>query len=209
MRKNFDAKVNLDGIIGCVAIFELLAKLFRHFHVLEHDLKSLRELASTLLLEFQNEGSFCILANLTLLEQPLGEAADVEAFKDILIEQVTEDRDNFVKSLCELSLLNVLEVLFEHLIKVEDESLCRPVVDIDDLFKCHFDGQINLRVLLHGFGLDAADSLSQLDELDDQLVILGLFRHEFVALIDDELTKVLPEQLKRVWSALQHVVGKT
>ena len=86
LRQNFDAKVNLDGIVGCVAIFELLAKLFRHFHVLEHDLKSLRELASALLLEFQNQGSFCIFANLTLLKQPLCEAADVEAFKDVLVE---------------------------------------------------------------------------------------------------------------------------
>ena len=75
---------------------ELLAELLGHFHVFEHDLEALRELTTALFLQLEDEGRFGLLADLFLLEQALGKAADVEAFENVLVEEVAEDVDDFV-----------------------------------------------------------------------------------------------------------------
>ena len=104
-----DREVDFEGFASLIAL-ELLAKLVRHLHILEHDLKALRELAPTLFLELENESCLGFLADLALFKQALCKATDVEAFKHVFVEQVAENMNDFVKSFGQFSLLNILEV---------------------------------------------------------------------------------------------------
>ena len=78
-------EVNFEGFACCIAL-ELCAELLRHLHVLEHDFKTLSELASALFLQFEYQGCLGILADVSLLEKTFGKAADIEALKDILVK---------------------------------------------------------------------------------------------------------------------------
>ena len=101
--------------------------------------------------------------------------------------------DDFVESLGQLRLLNVLEVFLEHLVEVEDEGLGGAIVHVDDLFEGHLDRHVNLRVLLHRLVLHAAHSLAQIDHFRHKLFILHLLVYEFVALIDDKFSEMLAQ----------------
>jgi hypothetical protein len=104
--------------------------------------------------------------------------------------------NHFVESLGEFGLLNILEVLLEHFVEVEHEGLRRTIIDVDNLLKGHFDRHIDLRILFHSPALYTADSLSQVDHFDHQIVILDLFTYEFISFSDDELGQMLSEKLE-------------
>ena len=101
--------------------------------------------------------------------------------------------DDFVESLGQLRLLNVLEVFLEHLVEVEDEGLGGAIVHVNHLFEGHLDRHVNLRVLLHGPVLNTADSLAQIDHFCDKLFIFDFFVNEFVAFIYDEFSEMLAQ----------------
>ena len=157
--QNFHREVNFEGFRSCVAL-ELLAELLRHFHVLEHDFKALGELASTLFLQFEDQGCLSILADVSLLEKPLGKATHIEALKNVLVKKVSEDVNNFVEAISKFTLLNILKVFLEHFVQVEDKGFSCAIVDIHDFFEGHLDCHINLRILLHGLVLNGADTFT-------------------------------------------------
>ena len=113
--QHLDREVDFEGLARWIAL-ELLAKLVRHLHILEHDLKALRELAPTLFLELENESSLGFFADLALFKQALCKATDIEALENILIEQIAENMYDLVQAFGQFCLLNILEVFLEHLI---------------------------------------------------------------------------------------------
>ena len=82
--QHLDREVDFELLARRIAL-ELLAKLVRHLHILEHDLKALRELAPTLFLELENESSLGFFADLALFKQALCKATDVEALKHVFV----------------------------------------------------------------------------------------------------------------------------
>ena len=67
LRDDLHIEVDFKSLARRAAL-ELLHELVRHFHVLEHHLEALGELATAFFLEFEHESSLSIFANLTLLE---------------------------------------------------------------------------------------------------------------------------------------------
>ena len=191
-----------------MAAFKLLTELVRHFHVFEHNFKTLRELATALFFQFEYESSFSLFADLALLKQSLGETADIETFKDVFVEEVAENVNDFVQTLGKLRLLDILEVFLKHLIEVKHECFGGTISDVDDLFEGHFDCHVNLRVLQHGRALDAANSLTKINHLCYKLFVLDFFSHKFVALVYDKFGEVLSQQLERCWSTRKHVIDQ-
>lgn len=162
LREHLYRKVDFKLFTRWVAL-ELLAELVRHLHVFEHDLEALRELTPALFFELEHERSLRLFADLSLFKQTLRETADIETLKDVFVEQVSENVNDFVQALSQFRLIDILEVLLEHLVEVEDECLGRTIINIDDFLKSHLNCHVNLSVLLHGPILHIADSLTKVD----------------------------------------------
>ena len=116
------------------------------------------ELETTLLLEFEHESGLCLFLDLSLLKQSFGETIDIKALKYVLVKQVAENLDHFIDFIRKFLLLNRLELLLEHLVQVEDESLCSPVVHIKNFLKGHLYREVNTCVSLHGLEHNTFDS---------------------------------------------------
>lgn len=68
--------------------------------------------------------------------------------------------NNFVQSVSQLVLLDILEVFFKHLIKVEDERFGRPIAHVHNFLECHLDRHIDLLIFFHRLSLYTANTFS-------------------------------------------------
>ena len=119
--------------------------------------------------------------------------------KDILVLQVSEERDDFVKGVIDFALMYAFEVLLELVVQVGDQTLGSPFVQIDELLKGSLDRQVYVRVSLETFVVEVDELLSELDEAGDELIFLQvLVGHQFVALHLDEHLQVLLQQAERL-----------
>lgn len=132
-----------------------------------------------------------------VFKQALRKAILVEALEDILVQQIAEDVNNFVKNLVEFKFLDCFEVFLEHLIEVEHKCFRCSIVLVHNLFEREFDGQLNLRISFHSLSRNLNNAVSQSDQLTNKVFVFDLLiTNEFVAFFDDEVGETLSELFK-------------
>ena len=124
-------------IIGgkLLLVFEFLANFIRHFYIFKHYFEALSKRRPALFLEFGHHGHFSFVAERLRLKKSLCERIHIKAFKDVFIEEISEDLDDPVNLIVNFNFVHSFKFLFKHFVEVENERARRAITLIHHVFE--------------------------------------------------------------------------
>ena len=145
--------------------------MLRHLDVPEHHFESLREVETTLFLEFFDDFLLRVFENTPLVKQSLGEIIFVERLKYVLVLQVAENLNDLVDFVGNFNLSIVLEVLLELFIEIHDQTFGCLLILIDEVLKAIHNGQLDLAVPLQRLAVQLYHFVTEVDYLTHQIIV--------------------------------------